>query len=174
MLNRNPIQNFDEELLIAIQKIRNRPLTWVLTIFTHTGMGKFWISMALLLNIVNRFRLSFPPDLLNAFFAPLLVWAINYFLKRVIKRDRPSIANKNIIPLVKTPPCFSFPSSHAGSTFAFFFILLWWDFPKAMPFGIWAATVSFSRMYLGVHYLTDIIGGILVGLLASGIIYFIF
>jgi undecaprenyl-diphosphatase len=167
------LQVFDEKILLSIQRIRNPVLTWIFTLFTWTGTGRCWWTIALSVNLINRFRLSFPPDFLNAFYAPLLVWAINFVLKRLIRRPRPATANKDIIALAKAP-CFSFPSSHAGSTFAFFFILFWWDFPKALPFGIWALIVSFSRMYLGVHYLTDILGGILVGLLASGIIYFIF
>lgn len=167
------IQELDEKFLLSIQKIRNPVLTWIMTVFTWTGTGRVWWVVALSVNLINRFRLSFPPDFLNAFYAPLLVWGINYVLKKVIKRPRPANKNKAIIPLAKAP-CFSFPSSHAGSTFAFFFILFWWDFPKAMPFGIWALIVSFSRMYLGVHYLTDILGGILIGLLASGIIYYAF
>lgn len=167
------IQKFDEKILLTIQKFRTPPLTWVMTFFTWTGMGKFWWVVALSANLINHFRLSFPPDFLNAFYAPLIVWAINYVLKKVIKRPRPAVKNPAIKALAKAP-CFSFPSSHAGSTFAFFFVLLWWDFPKVVPFGFWALIVSFSRMYLGVHYLTDIIGGILIGLLASGIIYFIF
>lgn len=168
------IQETDEKLLLSIQKFRFRPMTWILILFTWTGMGKFWVATALLLNIANRYALIFNPYLLNAFFAPLLVWAISRLIKRTVKRPRPGIANKSITPVVKTPPCFSFPSAHAGSTFSFFFILMWWEFPGIHWFGIWAAIVSFSRMYLGVHYLTDIIGGILVGLLASGIIYLIF
>lgn len=167
------IQALDEKILLTIQRHRNRVLTWILTFFTWTGTGRVWWVVALSTNLINRFRLSFPPDFLNAFYAPLLVWAINYVLKKVVKRPRPGVKNPEIIALAKAP-CFSFPSSHAGSTFAFFFILFWWDFPKAMPFGIWALIVSFSRMYLGVHYLTDIIGGILIGLLASGIIYLVF
>lgn len=174
MITRAQLQEWDENLLLTIQKFRNRPLTWLLILFTWTGTGKFWWSTSLLLNLINYFSLIINPYVLKAFFAPLLVWGINWFIKRKVGRLRPCSKRKDIIALVKMPPCDSFPSSHAGSTFSFFFMLLWWEFPEAHWFGWWAAIVSFSRMYLGVHYLTDILGGILVGLLASGIIYYIF
>lgn len=169
----NELQLIDEKILLTIQNMRAKALTWVLLFFTWTGTGKFWVTIAVSLNLISRFYHRLPDELLQAFFAPLLVWAINYVLKRLIRRERPGTANKDIIPLTKAP-CFSFPSSHAGSSFSFFFILLWWNFPETGPLGLWALVVSFSRMYLGVHYLTDILGGILVGLLASGIIYCLF
>ncbi|MES2529124.1 MAG: phosphatase PAP2 family protein [Bdellovibrionota bacterium] len=168
------IQSLDEKILLTIQRFRFKPFTWLMILFTWTGAGKFWWSVALILNGINYFAMIINPYALRAFFAPLLVWAINWFLKRKFKRDRPCTRRKDILALVKMPPCDSFPSSHAGSTFSFFFILLWWEFPEAQWFGVWAAIVSFSRMYLGVHYLSDILGGILVGLISSGIIYFIF
>lgn len=168
------LQATDEKIIIRIQNFRFKLLTWVLIFFTWTGMGIFWISVSLLLQVTNRYAPVFNPYLLNAFFAPLLVWMMNYFLKKKFGRTRPANTNKSILALVKVPLCDSFPSSHAGSTFSFFFILMWWQFPGAWWFGVWAAIVSFSRMYLGVHFLTDIVGGILVGLLASGVIYLIF
>lgn len=167
-------QKTDEKILLAIQRWRVPPLTWTLRCFTWTGKGAFWVFVATAINVANHFVLIVNPYFAKAFYAPLIVWAINWVVKRKVRRDRPPVANKNIIPLTQTPPCYSFPSSHAGSTFSFFFILVWWKFPEAVWFGCWAAVVSFSRMYLGVHYLTDVIGGILIGLIASGITYLIF
>lgn len=161
------LQGLDEKILLFTQRMRSRPLTWVLTVFTWTGAGKFWVVTSVLMNIANYFYMMFNPYFLKGLFAPLIVWGVNTVLKRKLKRDRPWVTNKEITPLIKTPACFSFPSSHAGSTFAYFFILLFWEFPEAKWFGIWAGIVSFSRLYLGVHYLSDILAGIGIGLLAA-------
>lgn len=164
-------QTSDEKIILSIQKFRFRPLTWLLVLFTWTGKGRVWVTIAVFLNVFGKS--FFNHYFLKAFYAPLLVWMINGVLKRIYKRDRPAIANKNIVALVKQAG-FSFPSSHSGSTFAFAFTLLWWQFPEAKYFFVWATIVSYSRMYLGVHYLTDIVAGILVGLVSSGIIFLIF
>lgn len=70
---------------------------------------------------------------------------------------------------------FGFISSHAGNSFALatfvtlFFKVRW----VSIAMFIWAAIVSYSRIYLGVHYPGDIIGGALVGIAAGILIYYI-
>lgn len=166
------IQSADEKFLLHLSKVRFRFLTWIMILFTWTGKGRCWVAVAVSVNLLNRYALVINPYFANAFYAPLLVWMINGLIKRKVARARPPIASKNIIPLVRQGG-FSFPSSHAGSTFSFFFILLWWKFPEAPWIALWALIVSFSRMYLGVHYLSDVIAGIAVGLAASGIVYLV-
>lgn len=166
-------QSLDEKILLKIVSFRFRVFTWIMILFTWTGKGRFWVATAVSVNLVNHFSLVINPYFANAFYAPLLVWMINGVIKRKVARDRPPIANKLIVPLVKQGG-YSFPSSHSGSTFSFFFILLWWKFPEAPWIAVWATIVSFSRMYLGVHYLSDVVAGIAVGLLSSVIVYFVF
>ncbi len=165
------LQSLDENILLTIQKFRIRPLTWIMILFTWTGKGKFWIFISVVMNVANYFHTIFNPYVLKALFAPLIVWAVNGIVKRKVLRGRPETCGKGIVPLVREDPRLSFPSSHSGSTFSFFFILLFLQFSEARWIGVWAAIVSFSRMYLGVHYLTDILAGILVGLFAAVVVF---
>jgi len=87
-----------------------------------------------------------------------------YLLKYSINRPRPGETYPFIIPKIKeTDP--SFPSGHTTSAFETATSLSL-NFPKwyvIVPAYAWAGTVAYSRMYLGVHYPSDIAGGILLG-----------
>jgi undecaprenyl-diphosphatase len=95
----------------------------------------------------------------------VLAWAVSdVFLKRVVGRERPFVQNPTIAVLGGKPDDNSFPSGHATCDFGAALVLsasvpearlLWW---------LLAAAVGYSRVYLGVHYPLDVIGGAAVGL----------
>ncbi|MFP4008377.1 MAG: phosphatase PAP2 family protein [Spirulinaceae cyanobacterium] len=102
-----------------------------------------------------------------------LTYGLNLLLKEIINRPRPFEINPNIAleSLQKTSESTSFPSGHAQGSATFWFYLaavyqkswLWWFS------GILVFLVSLSRVYLGVHYLGDVVAGIILGgLLAWG------
>lgn len=94
-------------------------------------------------------------------------------LKKIFKRTRPAKEQlyKNII--IKIPDSYSFPSGHTATAFAV--VPLAWNF--SLFIGIFsvivASTIGFSRIYLKVHYLTDVIIGSLVGTSMSIMTYLV-
>jgi undecaprenyl-diphosphatase len=89
-------------------------------------------------------------------------------IKYWFERPRPCHVLHNVHLLVSCGSGYSFPSSHAVNNFAGALILAFF-FPRAKWwfFGF-ASMVAFSRVYIGVHYPSDIIGGAVIGLFCAG------
>jgi undecaprenyl-diphosphatase len=75
---------------------------------------------------------------------------------------------QNVHLLVSCGSGFSFPSSHAVNNFAAALILAFFFPQNKWWFFGFAALVAFSRVYVGVHYLFDVIGGAVIGLFCAG------
>lgn len=99
-------------------------------------------------------------------------------IKELVQRLRPSHAPelRNMVHLVNgySGGQFGFVSSHAANTFGFAFLssTLFKNRKYTSVIFCWAVLVSYSRMYLGVHYPLDILGGALVGVLAALACYY--
>jgi membrane-associated phospholipid phosphatase len=88
------------------------------------------------------------------------VYALNTAVKLLVRRSRPRL--RGLKPLVATPTTLSFPSAHASTAFAGAFAYSRLGLP-ALPLYALAAKLSYSRLYLGVHYPSDVLAGALLG-----------
>lgn len=128
--------------------------------FIHYGEG--WAAVVLLIALVDLRRgLSAAVEALPALWATMLT--VNIVLKKVFRRRRPFIAFVKARVIGPRPRDFSFPSGHAAAGFAGA-VLLSMVLPAwSALFYLFALAVSFSRIYLGVHYPSDVAMGAFAG-----------
>ena len=167
------ILTLDGEILLWIQMyLRNEVLTPVLTFITHLGdKGLFWIVLSLLLLIKKSTRKTGFLSLLSLLITFLIV---NVCMKNGFARIRPYETLTDLLFLIEKQSDFSFPSGHSASSFASA-VVLFKRLPKryGIPILILAVLIAFSRIYMGVHYPTDILAGILIGSIVALLIVYV-
>lgn len=153
------------DLLLALQEIHTPFFDFFFTHITALGdMGILWIAAGILLLCTRKYRRHGFLLLLSLLFAFLLG---NVVLKNIVARDRPCWIYPDIPLLIENPKDYSFPSAHSMVGFAAA-VSVWYTHKKwGIAALILAALIAFSRLYLFVHWPTDVIVGIILGILTA-------
>ena len=126
--------------------------------------GLIWIAITAVLLCVKKYRRV---GMIMA--AALIIDLVlcNAVLKALIARPRPFSVRPWIDIIISPPSDFSFPSGHTAASFAAASALFFARSKLRWPLGVLAVLIAFSRLYLYVHYPTDVLGGVAVGILCG-------
>ena len=123
-------------------------------------LGLVWIGIGLALALLRRR----PTLVLLVIAADGIADLLARAIKSIVDVERPAFRCAEPKALVPVPHDHSFPSGHAATSFACATVLAF-AFPRlAVPLYLLAAAIAFSRVYVGVHYPLDVLGGALVGI----------
>lgn len=154
------IQSFDFSVLDFIQQnMRCGELDIIFTIITYLGSGGIlWIAAAVCMLFTKKYRRCgiavLVCLLLGLFFG-------NLILKHIVARARPCWLKPIADMLVAVPKDFSFPSGHTLSSFIVAIVILRHSRPLGIPALVMAALIAFSRLYVYVHFPTDLLGAMI-------------
>jgi undecaprenyl-diphosphatase len=154
--------NLDRSLDRWVVHHRTEPFDTIFVWLSRAGSsGLVWVVIGLAVAIVYRRYQLFGIVLLTV----LIADTTNYLLKDVFDRERPNVRYAEPEPLMRAPQSDSFPSGHAATSFAAATVIAAAAPRLRIPLYVLAALVAWSRVYVGVHYPLDVIGGAIYGTL---------
>lgn len=159
----NTILEWDAAVLLWIQdNMRTELMTIIMKSITRLGdNGCLWIALAIVLLVMGKTRRI---GITSAVALIITFLTVNLGIKNIVARVRPYEVIDGLTNLVEKQHDFSFPSGHAAHAFAVgvvIFIMM----PKkiGVPVLIISILMAYSRLYIGVHYPTDVIAGAIIG-----------
>lgn len=173
------IQHLDETIIRFIyNNMHFKFLNELMICITTLGnLGIIWMVICVILISNKKYRVFGIAGLFALILNAILGEGI---IKHLVKRPRPFLTMEDINLLIKAPNGYSFPSGHTSSGVAVMCVLTYYKdkLYKLKPFiiGAWilAILIMFSRLYLTVHYLSDILGGVLLGIISFSVTIYIF
>lgn len=156
----------DFSILYAIQSIRSPALDAIMLTLTKLmgSIGQVWLVVAVALLLFKKTRKAG----ICVFLSYLLVYLVGHLcLKDLIARPRPCHLDETIALLVPRPSSFSCPSTHTAWAFAGATSIFLYHKRAGIIALVIAAIMGFSRMYMFVHFPTDVLLGALLGVVLA-------
>lgn len=156
----------DFGILYAIQNIRSEFLDGFMVLLTNIvgSYGQLWVAAAVVLCIFKKTRKCGIAILLSY----VLVFLTGQFvLKDLVARVRPCNIDQTVELLVERPTSYSCPSTHTAWSFAAAAAIFMHNKKASIGVFALAALIGFSRLYLFVHFPSDVLVGIVLGVAAG-------
>lgn len=150
----------DAKLLSHMHGHRKERLNRTMKLVTHMGDPLGWAALTGGMAATGKKGRILVREAVPAAISAVTV---SYLLKVAFGRPRPRVGIDNLEALVRDPDKYSFPSAHAASSTAIAVSTAVRAPNVGVPLAVLAALISFSRIYVGVHYPLDVAAGILVG-----------
>lgn len=156
----------DLQILDFLQQYcRNSVLDQILCAVSRLGdFGMVWIALTAVLLLVPKTRRT---GVIVAMALILDLLLCNCLLKPLVARTRPYVINSAVEILIPKPVDYSFPSGHSAASFAVVTALYCVHSRLRYPAFVLSLMMAFSRMYLYVHYPSDVLGGALIGMICG-------
>jgi undecaprenyl-diphosphatase len=156
------ILRWDVAAVIWVSGRRRSLLDSLMKLLTRLGNGHVWLILGTALSAARGV------SLLRQFVAAYLMELSVYLLaKRSVSRPRPFVTLPGVTMRVKPPDEFSFPSGHTAAAFVMVVVAGSSMGMLAAPLLLLAMGIGLSRVYLGVHYPSDVLAGAVLGSIAG-------
>lgn len=160
------------QILYAIQELHNAFLNPVMIGVSALGNGGLvWILGAIVLLFFKKTRRC---GILMLVSMAVCFVVGNMCIKNLVQRPRPCQIDTTVPLLIPVPSEYSFPSGHTLHGFTAATIIFLHNRKAGIAALLLAAVIAFSRMYLFVHFPTDILGGLILGVLAAVLVYYVY
>lgn len=170
----NFIEKYDLKAAKYINShFQSKTMDNIMKFFTYLGnLGLIWVGISIIFILRTESR-----QIGITIIAALIITSIlgEGIIKHIIKRKRPFI-KMNLCDqlIIGTPSSYSFPSGHTASSFAVSAVFVAIDSNISIIIIAISTIIALSRIYLKVHYVSDVIGGAILGLLCGTFTAYLF
>ena len=151
----------DKNMVLFLSNRRIKAFTAFMKFMTRVGDGVPWFILCVVFLAINIYAG------LALAISSIMQILLQVVIKRIFSRERPYEKYEDISHAMAPPDKFSFPSGHTAGAFAIAFVFYYFFPVLFVPMLVIASLIAFSRIYLGLHYPTDVLAGIILGLISA-------